>query len=185
MFAKIRANRAKTLLVLGMLLVGFGLPLRPIAAVHLSSVTDASRDWRQALEGRWDCQGTSTLGMRGVEPYAGRLKNELARDGSWLMIEFVEQRSEGTPFRERQLWEVLADGTQRRTIITDTGTGGILTSPRLRGNASKWEGPFGEAFLSEKLTLRSPNQHHWRGELTQDGQYAGYYELTCTRLLSH
>lgn len=183
MFAKILSNRAKTLLILGMLLVGFGLPLRPIAAEHLSSVTDGSRDWRQVLDGSWDCRGKSTLEGKGVQPYAGRLKNKLARDGSWLMLEFVEQRSEGTPFREQQLWEVLADGTHRRTIITDTGTGGVVTSLRLRGNASKWEGPFGDGFLSEKLTLRSPDQHHWYGVVTQ-GENSGYYELTCTRLPS-
>ena len=184
MLSTIISNRAKTLLVLGMVFAGLVLPLRSIAAAHLSNTIDVNRDRRQALKGSWECRGTSTLDGKGVQPYAGQIDNEWMDKRSWLALEFAEQRPRGKPFSEQQLWEVLADGTHRRTILTNTGTWGVVTSPGLQGNVMQWQGPFGDMQLSETLTLFSANQHRWYGELTQDGVYAGYYELMCSRLSS-
>lgn len=182
MFSKILSNRAKTLLVLGMVLAGLVLPLRSIAAAHLRNPTNVAPDWRQQLDGSWDCRGKSTLGKRGLEPYMGRIDNEWVDAHSWLLLKFVEQRPRGKPFGEQQLWEVSADGTHRRTILTDDGTWGIVISTGLQGNVMQWQGSFGLMDLSETLTLRSANEHHWYGVVTNNNVHVGYYELTCRRL---
>lgn len=143
-----------------------------------------SFDVREALKGSWDCRGKSTLDGKGVQPYAGRLDNAWVLGRSWLALEFGEQRPRGKPFSEQQLWEVLADGTHRRTILTNNGTWGVVTSPGLHGNVMQWQGSFGDMQLFETLTLHSPNQHHRYGAVTDSEGHGGYYELTCTMLTS-
>lgn len=185
MFSTILSKRAKALLTLGWLLVGFGLPQRPVDAAHPSNMVDVYPDWRLEQVGRWDCQGISTLAGTGVEPYSGSLNNQWARQRSWVTVQFDEHRLTGQPFEEKQLWEYdPATGLHSRTLVTNDGSWGVLTSQGPQGNIMQWEGPFGEVFLSETLTRVSAREYQWYGEMTAGEQQLGYYQLTCNKVFS-
>ncbi|HEY0605865.1 MAG TPA: hypothetical protein VGD58_23280 [Herpetosiphonaceae bacterium] len=185
MLSTILSSRVQVLLVLGLLLVGFGPARSPVVAQHLSSLSNTDQDWRQELVGLWDCRGVSTLGGKGKEPYMGILNNKLTRSDSWLTLDFAEQRPRRKPMQEQQLWEaVSADGMHRRTLLTNDGTWGVVTSPGPQGNVMRWEGSFGDMALSETITRISADKHRWYGELTRGEDYIGYYQLTCTRVSS-
>lgn len=185
MLSTILSSRVQALLVQGLLLVGFG-PARPhVVAQPLSNLINTNGDWRQELVGRWDCRGVNTLGGNGEEPYVGILNNQWVSGRPWLTLDFAEQRSSGNPMQEQQLWEaVSADGTHRRTLLTNAGTWGVVTSPGPKGNIMRWEGSFGDMALSETITRISADKHRWYGELTRGKDHIGYYQLTCTRISS-
>ncbi|HEY0737920.1 MAG TPA: hypothetical protein VGD69_23585 [Herpetosiphonaceae bacterium] len=185
MLSTILASRAQALLVLGLLLVGFGPARPPVVAQPLRSPIDTDQDWRQALVGRWDCRGVNTLGGKGKAPYMGILNNQWVPGRPWLRLDFAEQRAQGKPMQEQQLWEATsADGTHRRTLLTNDGIWGVVTSPGPQGNVMRWEGSFGDMALSETITWISANKHRWYGELTRGTEHIGYYQLTCTRIAS-
>lgn len=183
MLSTLLSRRVHALLVLGLLLAGLGLSQRPVIAQHPRNLIDVGPDWRQELVGRWECRGVSTLAGDGEQPYSGSLNNQWARDRSWLLLQFQEHRLTGQPFEEQQLWEAAsADGVQRRTLVTNDGAWGVLTSQGQQGNVMQWAGPFGEVFLTETLTRVSAQEHQWYGELTQGAKRLGYYQLTCSRV---
>jgi hypothetical protein len=175
------------LLALCLLIAGFVLPHRSIAAASWGTSIDANHDWRHEHIGNWNCQGISTLATGIEQPYYGRFKNDWSPDHSSVILRFREYHALGEPFKEEQQWTYdESTGMHTRTLVTNDGSSGFLRSYGSQANIMRWQGHFVIAqksvHLSETLTRISAEEYQWYGELALGEQRLGYYRVTCSKI---